>query len=248
MPPLAELQRSFVQSVMTGDVPAALFIGRVPFADALAVHRGTIMAVLVNALRLSYPTVDALVGNDCFDQIATVFAENNPPKTACLAAYGEGFADFLAECPTLSSLGYLPDIARIDRAVDVALRAPRLPRRFALDAAVSLDLPRSLVVLRLDYPADEIRAALGDDAALAAIDTSPKERFAIVWRKGSEAAVQRVSAAAGLFLAALLADAGVDAAFRAAMGGACEADVLHAIQADIFAASFCDVISNPKEI
>lgn len=242
MPSLADLQHQFAQAVLTGDAPAALFAGCVPYGEALAIHRGTIMGALVNALRLSYPTVDALVGEEFFDQTCRTFAEANLPITASLAAYGGGFADFLADFVPAAALPYLPDIARLDRAIETALHAPLLWQRFGLDAAASINLPQSLAVLRLTYPADEIRAALGDDEAMAAIVNLPAEYFILVWRKGFDAAVQRVSAPAGRFLAALLAGSGADAAFRAAVAAAPEAEAVRAIQTDIFAASFCTVI------
>jgi hypothetical protein len=242
--PLAELQHHFIQALMSGDVPAMLFAGRVPAGDALAVHRGTILAALVNALRVSYPTVDALVGQELFDQACTIFAKINLPRTACLAAYGGDFPDFLAQFPPAASLGYLADVARLDRAVETALHAPVLRWRFALSATVSIELPQNLCILRLAYPADEIRASLGNDSAMAGIIPLPAERFILVWRKGFDAAVRRVSPAAGRFLASLLADGSADNAFRAAVADQPRAEAMQSIQADIFAASFCSVISN----
>ena len=120
MPPLAELQRQFARAVMTGEALAGLFAG--PAAEALSVHRDTIMAAMVNALRISYPTVDVLVGEEFFDQACRVFADTHLPGTASLAAYGEGFADFLAGFAPAATLAYLPDVARLDRAVEAALR------------------------------------------------------------------------------------------------------------------------------
>jgi hypothetical protein len=245
MPPLADLQQRFVQAVMSGEAPAGLFAGAVPPAEALAVHRDTIMGALVNALRISYPTVDALVGEEFFDRTCRVFAKINPPPTASLSGYGEGFADFLTGFEPAAVLAYLPDVARLDWAVETTLRKAMLTRDFVLDAMVSIALPQNLVVLRLMYPADEIRAALGDDAALAGIIAAPAERFILLWRKGFDAAVLRVDAAAGRFLTSLLAGAGAVAAFDAALAGASETGAMRAIQADIFAASFCTVISTP---
>jgi hypothetical protein len=247
MPPLAELQRTFAAAVLDGDAPAGLFAGRVTPREALAIHRGTIIGALTNALRLSHPTVEALVGPKFFDQAAGNFVEQNLPKAASLNAYGAGFADFLADFEPAATLPYLPDVARLDRAIEVALHTPAQPRRFALDAAAAIDLPQSLAVLALHYPADEIRAALGDDAALAAIALEPGERFVLVWRKGDEAVVQRIDPAAGRFLQALLAGEGAEAAFQAAAARSSQADALHAIQAGIFAAPFCTIISTTKD-
>jgi hypothetical protein len=244
---LAELQRQFARGVMSGDAPAGLFTGTVPPREALAVHRGTIIAALVNALRLSYPTVVALVGDSFFDQTAQIFAEDNLPAAACLNAYGDGFAEFLAAFAPAAALAYLPDVARLDRAVETRLHASAAAHRFALDDTTALDLPQSLMVLRLNFPADDIRAALGDDDAMAAIDMRPAENFVLVRRKGADAAVTQVRPPAGRFLAALLAGSGAEAAFAAALAGTPQAEALSALQADIFTASFCTVISN-KEI
>jgi hypothetical protein len=59
--------------------------------------------------------------------------------------------------------------------------------------------------------------------------------------------VQRVSAPAGRFLAALLTGAGAEAAFAAAIAAASEAEAIPVIQADIFAAAFCTIIPSPEE-
>ncbi len=244
MPPLAELQTTFFKVVMTCDAPAGLFAGRVPPQQTLAIHRGTVIGALTQALRLSCPTVDALVGTTFFDQACHIFAEQNLPKSASLTDYGKGFAAFLAGfVPTLA---YLPDVARLDRAIEAVLRAPIRLQRFKLDDAVSIDLPQSLRVLALTYPADVIRAELDDDAAMAAIDLAPAPRFVLVRRQESEAVVRQIDPAAGLFLQKLLAGESTDAALQAAMTQAGEAQALGILQADIFAAPFCTVISNPE--
>lgn len=245
---LAELQQQFAHAVITGEALPALLAGRVPPEAALSVHRDTIMGALTNALRLSHPTVDALVGERFFDRTARIFAEANLPMAASLSGYGDCFAAFLAGFPPAAALPYLPDVARLDRVIETALRAPVTARRFVLDAAVSMALPQSLTVLRLDYPAADIRAALGDDQALAAIVTAPEEHFVLVWRKDSEAAVRRVSPATGKFLAALLAGEGAEVAFQAAMRDPGEAQALQALRAELFAASFCTVIATSEEL
>jgi hypothetical protein len=245
--PLAEMQRDFAQAVLTCDAPALVFApGAVSAEAALRVHRNTVMGALTGALRLAYPAVDALVGETFFDQAAAAFAQTHPPASARLTGYGEDFTDFLQLYP--SGLAYLADVARLDWAIDRVLSAPAADKNFALDAAVSLALPQSLTVLRLDYAADVIKSALAanDDAALAAIDLAPAPRWILVWRRDYAAAVRDVSAPAGIFLQALLADADAQAAFAAAQS---ESDTaLQSIQTDIFSASFCTVISNLGDV
>ena len=147
---LAKLQRGFAQAVLAGDAAGMDFAqGRVSAAAALQVHRNTIIGALVNALRLTYPSVDAVVGEAFFDQAAATFAEHNPPDTARLAGYGEGFGDFLAA--HVPSLPYLPDVARLDRAIDRALSCTAATRRMALDQALRNTLSRNSLPYSLVY-------------------------------------------------------------------------------------------------
>lgn len=242
MPALAEVQAAMAQALLSdpASLPSALFAsGPVPAAAALGVHRNTVFGGLANALRLTFSTVDALVGEDFFDQAACAYAAFDPPRQARLDVYGDGFPDFLDAYGPASELTYLSDVARLDLAVDRVAAAQDLPlgRLSPIDAAVALALPVSLTVLELRYPANLIRAALADDdeAGLARIDLAPNRRWIAVWRSGEGAMVRHLSLPAGAFLAALVAGRGADQALAAA-GPSDEA--LLAIQAEVFAAPF----------
>lgn len=244
MPPLAELQRSFTHALMTDRAVPAAITGVLRPEEAMRIHRNTVLGALVGALRLSHPTVDALVGEAFFDQAASAFARNQPPRTASLSLYGAGFADFLAGfAPTLP---YIADVARLDFAIERALHGDSGRRPFALDTSVAITLPQSLAVLTLQYPAHEIRAAIGDDTALAAIALDPGARHLLVWRHDMQARLCQVSAPSAMFLRALLADMPAPAALAAA--GEDQAAILEQLQAEIFAAPFCSIISNPEGI
>ncbi len=238
MPNLSEIQRDFASAILAGDVlDIATAPGRVSPAAALQVHRNTVVGALVNALRLTYPSVDALVGEAFFDQVAADFARVHPPATARLAGYGEAFANFLAvQVPTLA---YLPDVARLDWALDRCSAAPDTVRHIELDGSVTLEWPVSLTVLSLNHPAGEIRAALGDDAALAVLDMTPAPRWLLVWRKGRQVMTRAASPPAAAFVDAILAEQGAQVALRAAL--AHSADALSLISSEIFAASFCTI-------
>src|SRR5438552_2223021 len=89
-PDLARFQSSFAAAILRG--------GTVPDFDdrGFGVHRNTVLSGLSEALRLSYPVVDRLVGSAFFDQAALAFARRTPPREPVLARYGAGFADALA--------------------------------------------------------------------------------------------------------------------------------------------------------
>jgi hypothetical protein len=150
-------------------------------ADRLSIYRNTSRSTLTTALRLAYPAVHRLVGEDFFAGAADAFITSEPPHTAWLDVYGSGFPEFLRNFKPAASLTYLPDVARLERAVVRAIHAadvePLAPAQLAVVAAcdhvrVCFSPHPSVSLVSSSYPADAIwRAVLArDDAALCAID------------------------------------------------------------------------------
>jgi len=241
---LAEMQQEFARAIHSGTLADIAFAsGPVSPQEALRIHRNTVLGALVGALRLVYPCVDRLVGEAFFDQMASALALVRPPASACLADYGEGFAEFMQAYEPAAHLGYLPDVAQLEWAMDRAALGSDVRRRYALDEGVWLDLPQSIAVLSLDYPADLIKHALeaGDDAALAAIDLGTGARWLVVWRTDRRIAVKPVGEVAGRFLRALLEGVAAGQALEISSGSVSPQVAAREIQQDIFAASFCHV-------
>jgi hypothetical protein len=196
VPTLLELQRAMRASLVDRDDTAAIAMLADGMADRLDIYRNTFVTGLTRALRLSFPAVHRLVGNDFLEGAAAVFIAQHPPRAAWLDAYGEDFAQFLRDFPPAASLEYLPDVARLEWAVSRALHAPDvapldLTRLQALppeDQVSVCFVPHpSVALLLLDYPADAIwRGVLGgDDAALAAIDLKSGPVFLLVERSAT---------------------------------------------------------------
>jgi hypothetical protein len=209
-PSLRDVQRALRASLVECDESAAAHFvvadGLTP-ERRLAVYRHTFESTLANALRLSYPAIRRLVGADFFEGAATVFARERPPRASCLDLYGDNFADFLAAFAPAASLPYLPDVARLEWAVNRALHAPDAealdPNRLAaidseLHERIRFVVEPSVSVLAVDYPADAIwRAVLAqDDAGLAAVDLADGPVRLLIQRLASGIEVVRIDAAA----------------------------------------------------
>jgi len=219
MPTLLEVQRAMRQSIVEGVDAAVLDIVRddgLPPAERLRVYRGNSASALIAALRLSYPAIDKLVGAECFKGCARRFIELSPPTMPWLNAYGGEFAAFLASVPSLASLSYLEDVARLEWAINTALHAPdhdglNAAALAALAAAdpdvVRLEPHPGLGLLRVDCPADVIwRAVLeGDDATLERIDLSEGPLWLLVERGAAGLRISRWPEPAWRFTAALFA-------------------------------------------
>lgn len=133
MLPLSELQAGLRQAIRTGDARPvqAAAAGRVlPAAGRLRIHRNHHYVSLTSALAATFPVVARLVGEACFGALAREFIMLAPPASPCLFEYGAGFPRYLAAVPTLMGLPYLPDVARLEWAVNQARHAAdasRLP-------------------------------------------------------------------------------------------------------------------------
>jgi putative DNA-binding protein len=176
--------------------------------EGLEVHQATVLNALVNALRITFPTIVELTGQDFFDQVATEYARQNPPDCTVLYAYGVGFAHHLRLNDSARTLPYLWDAARYDLRIDrAAHQAPDWQTAsIAIDAELEIGLLSSLTCLRVHYPVNLIRDAIdaGHPEELAELDMTPQARYFAIWRGSDGAAVKQLDAASAGFLASLL--------------------------------------------
>ena len=229
VPTLLEIQTVMRRGLIgngDGTVEAAVGEALAP-ADRLSIYRNTSRTALTNALRLNFPAVQQLVGEDFFAAAADSFIRCEPPCTAWLDLYGEGFAEFLQTFEPAAALMYLPDVARLERAVGRALHAvDAKPLEYSqllhIEASVQGHVrftPHPSVSLVLSpYPVDAIwRATLArDDAALATIDLSAGAVRLLVERRAGEIAVTRMDERQWKFAKALFTGHSLSAALAVA--------------------------------
>lgn len=109
MSDLAHFQRQFADALLNDEqAPATLR------SQAFAVYRNTAARGTVEALRATFPTVDLLVGDEMFSQLALDFRRDQPPASPVLSDYGDSFAAWLSRQPFVTDLPYLSDVARLD--------------------------------------------------------------------------------------------------------------------------------------
>ena len=184
MPGLLELQRAFAGAVLREyerDVWAHIVSDGFSAAERLRIYRNTCRSTLVETLRMTYPTIERLVGKEFFEHAAGKFAERHPARSGYLNDYGAEFADFLAGLEPARELAYLPDVARFEWALSVAANAADAPLLqpdallgvdAAHHAALRFEPHPSVSCLELAYPADQIADAVlaGDEAAMREVD------------------------------------------------------------------------------
>jgi hypothetical protein len=138
----------------------------IPVIERMNVYRDNILGNLSDVIVQTFPLIKALVGEDFLRGMAREFIRKHPPSQGWLNLYGRGFDAFIAHFPPASSLPYLPDMARLEIAVNEAYFAPDDQPLSAQDLATipPEDLedtrlqPRSSVYLvRSSFPLMDIR-------------------------------------------------------------------------------------------
>ena len=127
MPSLRDVQARFAAGLLAGDDAAIAELiagdGLDPRAR-LAVYRHHVLTTLTAVLEGAFPVVRRLVDRRFFAYAADAFIRRHPPAGPCLGEYGAAFPEFLADFDACASLRFLPDVARLEWAVHVAVQAP----------------------------------------------------------------------------------------------------------------------------
>ena len=221
MSTLPELQRRFARSVGTSGTAG----------DArLDIYRNTIRANYRNALRATFPVVCALTGVPFFHAAVDAFVHAHPSRGGDLNVYGGGFGAFLASYPHARDLPYLPDVARLEWAIDDAHRAAdseATPQDLVAalgnvppDRLAQLQLvpDPSCRLLRSIHPVLRIwQVHQADFAGEPRVDFDAPPECLLVRREAGSVAVERVAAAEFAWLEALQTGADLSTALDAAL-------------------------------
>ena len=121
MSSLRSLQQQCYRAFLLGDAEPLLpeLVSReIPAPISVQVYQNNARETYRKALGASYPIVERLVGEDCFRGYAQKYMRNYPSTSGDLQDFGTALPDFLAELYTDSEFAYLPDVARLEWAVE----------------------------------------------------------------------------------------------------------------------------------
>jgi len=247
MPSLHELQRAFSAGAVFSDAAAVASLGIVagglrPEAR-MAIYRANVLGNYRRALAATYPVIKRLVGAPFFDAASDTFVRGYPSTRGDINRYGADFSDFLGTYPPARDLRYLPDVARLEWAIDQANIA-RDAASFDLGALASVP-PELHAELRFSlHPSARLIASIfpilhiwqANQPAHDAderIDLDEGGDTLLVLRRPSDVggiAIERISPAEHLLLATLAAGRTLDEAANRCAAMAPEFDLATALQ------------------
>ncbi len=118
---LRSIQERCYRAFLLGDakplVPE-LMSREIPAPISIQVYQNNARETFRKALEASYPVVERLVGEECFRGLAHKYMRDYPSTSGDLQAFGVTMHSFLLELYGDSEFAYLPDLARLEWAVE----------------------------------------------------------------------------------------------------------------------------------
>ncbi|WP_418314827.1 putative DNA-binding domain-containing protein [Piscinibacter sakaiensis] len=213
---MSALEARFAAALLDPSLPAPPALRSWNGSDVdgrLAIYRNNVISSLVDALGETFPVVQELVGEEFFRAMAAVYVRQDPPRSRILASYGAGLAEFLESFEPVSSLPYLPDVARLEFARVQACHSADAPVATATQVAAALsagarigrirfDWHPSLAVIESEWAIVSLFAAHQGVVDIASVDPAQPET-AVVLRDQSDVVVLPAAAGLAAFVAAV---------------------------------------------
>jgi len=176
------------------------------------VYRNNVTVSLIDALAAVYPAVQRITGVDFFRAMARSHIRATPPCSPLLSEYGRDFPAFIERYEYASSMPWLADAARIERAwLDAYHAADAEPLQLAALAAVPQEKLADLVfithpatrIVRSRFSAVTIVASNRGNEPVGRIDASIPED-ALITRPDLEVMLRRLPPGGATFIESLM--------------------------------------------
>ena len=171
----------------------------------MAIYRNSAIANITQALTLTYPVIDKLVGREFFTATCQRYIYLHWPHSGNMDDYGQEFALFLSEFEHTKTLVYLSEVARLEWAFHQSSLANdadstdwSLLSHVEDISKLKFILAPSVKLISSSYAIDEIwqknqdNIALDTENELINIDKSIST-FLVLFRKGLKTVVMPVS-------------------------------------------------------
>ena len=190
-----ELQQAFHHNIFRKEDDLSFISSNFP-KERFDLYRQTIFENMRNALKITYPGVWKLLGDECAGSAAYAYCQldQNLPRTGCLDDFGVGFPEFLATSDQLLNLPYLRDYAHYEWLKHISYIAadskPILPSDLMSVPEDQIDhvtfqFRPSSHIFHSKYPLFDIHQIIEDTTGIS-ITLKQEEGYGIISRRENE--------------------------------------------------------------
>lgn len=132
---LHDLQKAFSDALhyQESDVTNKITRGQFPADQLIQIYRNNFIISLSEILEATYPAVKAVVGDECFSQLARQYVLSHPLEQGDVSHYGAGLDEAITQTAELhQAVPYLADLAALEWCVDRAHHQPAIHSSFPL--------------------------------------------------------------------------------------------------------------------
>jgi hypothetical protein len=218
------------------------------------VYRNNVTVSLIDALAAVYPAVQRITGVDFFRAMARAHIRVRPPTSPLLFEYGRDFPAFIEQYEYATSMPWLADTARIERAWLDAYHAAdvepletsaltRVPPEELVDL-VFIAHPATRIV-RSSFSAVTIVASNRCSGTVGRIDASTPEH-ALITRPDLDVVLRRLPTGGAIFIESLMSGRSLGEAAASALELSPAFDIAANIAGIVEAGAFTRIISGEE--
>lgn len=226
---LATIQDKMLKSVFSANLKELDFIKQfdgISTKDRFLVHRYTVLENFVNSLRISYPGIWKLIGEDCARGVALAYSHklSNITPQSKINKFGADFPEHLKKFPSTRHLTYLPDFAKLEWLRSLSHDAKHEALVDEADLAkinleklesYKLNFNSSVFFMTSKFPLLKIQELL-DNESSEGITLQEEESYLVVYRVDDKINTATLDQSSWHFLLSLFEGKTLRAAFRKA--------------------------------
>lgn len=239
MKTLEATQKKLYESLIRNKSSDYSFISSKNPEDRLAVYKQTIFDVLVRALKLTYPGIWGLLGEDCAGNLAKAFCykAKNLPSSGCLDDWGSEFPRFISEQESLKELPYLKDYGDYEwlKHLSYSAASAELLNVDVLNAlsedrlqSIGFTFHPSIYMIKSEYALDEIEALI-EKPSSSELNSVTKKTYGIIVQSNYIVLTHWVAVDLWFFIETLLSGFSLDKAYQSVIEQYPEFDLTSAI-------------------
>ena len=189
---LAEIQESLKNAIFSNNIDLSFIKNNnITANDRFMIHRDTVLENFITNLKIIYPGVLALIGENCARgaSLAYIHDLKNLIERSELEKFGDQFPDFLSEFASTKHLKYLQDYAKLElmrsksyeAIAQPVLTIEELEPYFNEFESCQISFNSSVFFLESNYPLMEIQDIV-DDVNQGEISLNKNQSFIMVCR------------------------------------------------------------------